>query len=91
MSHLEDYQTTKISDLFNCELIGEKLDTYNDITAQQKAVLKFIADNPDEQYIELQNTFRMEDVLVVSLVIHYGASSEEYDELRDLREKMRKD
>lgn len=89
MTHLEDYQTTKINNLFNCELIGQKLDTYDNITAQQKAVLQFITDNPDEQYIELQNTFRMEDVLVVSLVIHYGATSEEYDELRELREKMR--
>ena len=88
MTHLEDYQTTKISNLFNCQLISETLDSYENITAQQRAILKFIADNPEEQYIKLQNTFRMNDKLVVDLVRHYGASSDEYDKLRDLKERI---
>jgi len=86
MSHLEDYQIEKIKNLFNCELIKETIDGYDSLTAQEEAVLRFIANNPDEQYIKLQNTFRMEDFLVVGLVLRYGATSEEYDELRELKE-----
>lgn len=89
MSHLEDYQTTKLKELFNYELIEETLDSYDNITAQQKAVLQFIAENPDKQYIKLQNTFRMEDWLVVDLVKQYGASSNEYEKLRKLKKKMK--
>lgn len=91
MSHLEDYQTTEIQELFNCELIDDVLEEYDNdqITEQQKAVLRFIANNPESQYIKLQNTFRMSDVLVVDLVMNYGAKTKEMNELRDLREKIK--
>ncbi len=89
MSHFEDYQITKIKELFNCKLINEVIDDYDNLTAQEYAVLRFIADNPNSQYIQLQNTFKMEDFLVVSLVMNYGSTSDEYTKLKELQKKMR--
>jgi len=89
MSPFEDYQITKIKELFNCKLINEVIDDYDNLTAQEYAVLRFIADNPNSQYIQLQNTFKMEDFLVVSLVMNYGSTSDEYTKLKELQKKMR--
>jgi hypothetical protein len=88
-NHLEDYQLEKINNLFNCDLIEDVIDEYSNLTAQQEAVLRFIAKNPDKQYIQLQNTFKMPDQLVVSLVMQYGSTSDEYSELRELKQKVR--
>lgn len=89
MSHLDDYQVTELGELFNPDLIEETLEQVDSATPQQEAVLQFIVDNPNEQFIELQNTFKMPDHLVVALVIEYGTPSEEYDEMRDLKQKVR--
>ncbi len=89
MSHFDEYQLKQLGELFNHELIDETLETYTTLTAQQEAVLQFIAENPDEQFIELQKTFKMPDVLVVNLVEQYGASSDEYNDLRELKSEMR--
>lgn len=83
-----DYQTTTLEEMFNTELISETIPKV-DLTPQQEAILRFIVENSDEQFIELQNTFKMPDHLVVDLVLDYGATSEEYEELRELKEKMR--
>ena len=71
MSHLKDYQTAEIKELFNCDLIRETIDTYDSLTEQEEAVLRFIGNNPSTQYIKLQNTFTMPDHLVVDLVLNY--------------------
>jgi len=89
MSHLEDYQISEIKELFNCELIDNVIDDYDNLTEQEYAVLRFIADNPDSQYITLQNTFSMPDFLVVSLVMQYGSTSKEQQELKELKYKMK--
>lgn len=89
MSHLEDYQITELGELFNPDLIEETLQQVDSPTPQQEAVLRFIVENPEEQYIELQNTFKMPDHLVVGLVLEYGTPSEEYEEMRELKQKVR--
>lgn len=89
MSHFEEYQTTKLGELFDPELIEETLEQVNSATPQQEAVLRFIVDNPDEQFIQLQNTFKMQDHLVVGLVIEYGTATEDYEEMKELQQKMR--
>ena len=90
MSHFADYQITKIKKLFNCELINKVIDDYDNLTEQEYAVLRFIADNPESQYIQIQNTFKIQDFLVVSLVMQYGSTSDEYKEFKKLKNKMRK-
>jgi hypothetical protein len=89
MSHLEDYQVTTLGELFHPDLIENTLEQVDSTTPQQEAVLQFIVDNPDEQFITLQNTFSMPAHLVVGLVIEYGTPSEDYDEMVTLKQKMK--
>jgi hypothetical protein len=90
MTHLDDYQLEKLGDLFNVEVIEGTLDADLDsLTAQQESVLRFIVNNPNEEFISLQNTFRMSDIVVISLVREYGTPSEDYEEIRELEERIR--
>jgi hypothetical protein len=90
MSVLEDYQIEKIKELFNVEVVEQTLTQIREdkLTPQQRAVLRFIVNNPEEQYIELQKTFTMPDPLVISLVIDYGTPSDEYEELKQLHDEL---
>lgn len=90
MSHLKEYQVTTLGELFRPDLIADTLEQVDSTTPQQEAVLQFIVDNPDEQFITLQNTFSMPSHLVVSLVIEYGTPSEEYEEMIALKEEIKK-
>lgn len=89
MSIFEDYQTKQLNELFNVEVLAESLETVDSLTPQQEAVLQFIVDNPEEQFIELQNTFTMPDHLVANLVLEYGTPSDEYEEMQELKQEMR--
>lgn len=90
MTHLDEYQLEKLGDLFNVEVIEGTLDADLDsLTAQQESVLRFIVNNPNEEFISLQNTFRMSDTVVISLVREYGTPSEDYEEIRELQERVR--
>lgn len=89
MSVFDDYQIAELGELFNVEVIEQSIESVDSITPQQEAVLQFIVDNPDEQFIELQNTFTMPDHLIVDMVLTYGATSDEYEDLRELKQKMR--
>lgn len=53
MSHFDDYQLEKNSNLFNCELIKDTIDGYSTLTEQEEAVLRFISNNPDVQYLDM--------------------------------------
>lgn len=90
MTHLDEYQLEELGDLFNVDVIEGTLDADLDaLTAQQESVLRFIVNNPTEEFISLQNTFRMSDTVVISLVMEYGTPSEEYDEIRELQARVR--
>ena len=89
MSHFEDYQLETLGDLFNVPVLEQSLDQVDSLTPQQEAVLRFIVDNPDEQFLQLQNTFSMPDHLVADLVLDYGTPSDEYDDIRALKQQMR--
>lgn len=90
MSIFEEYQTTEISELFNVEVTKQALEQISEdrLTPQEQAILNFIVDNPNEQYIELQKTFNTPDHIVMSLVLEYGTPSDEYEELKELRDEL---
>lgn len=90
MTVLEDYQLTEMGELFNVEVTKQTLEKLDDdsFTPQEKAVLNFIVNNPEEHFIELQNTFSMPDPLVINLVLEYGTPSEEYEELKELHDEL---
>lgn len=89
MSNFENYQTTELRELFNPEVIERTLENVNSLTPTQEAILQFIVNNPDEEFIKLQNTFKKPDPLIAKLVLEYGTPSDELQEIRDLRQKMR--
>lgn len=89
MSVLSEYQSTPMEELFPVDTIEDTLETdFVSVTPQQEAVLRFIVENQDEHYIELQNTFKMPDSLVMNLVIEYGTPSDQMSEMKELRDKM---
>lgn len=89
MSVFEEYQLTEMGELFNVEVLEQSINSLDTLTPQERAVLQFIVDNPDEHFIELQKTFSMPDKLVISLVLDYGTPSDEYDEMKELEKQVR--
>lgn len=90
MSPFEEHKTKNLGELFYPDVIDQTLDQLDGdrITPQQEAILKFIRDNPDENYLELSKTFQMPDPQVINIVIEYGTPSEHYEEMKTLRDEL---
>jgi len=79
----------ELGELFNPNLIQDTLDQGVSVTAKQEAILKFIIDNLDEQFISLLNTFSTKDTIVVRMAKDFGATSDEYDKYDRLQTQLR--
>lgn len=88
----ETYQVADMADLFEIDVLEETLE--NDsicsrLSESEEAVLRFIINNPNTQFVKLENTFRMSSPYVIRLVQEYGTTSKTAEKMEHLLNDVR--